>query len=116
MKGYPKQLNSWEDVLYVVEHFPKEQWYEDVHCLICDECLYAWCADRKLDEGEEGITDETHKVVENQTTEGTTERWQYVKQLNENAKLFRMRNCQTQEDREKAISDVEEILQSNANA
>ena len=67
------------------------------------------CPKVKLNDGEEGITDETHKIVETESTDAT-ERWQYVKVQNENAKLFRMLDCKTEEDRQKAIERVKSFI------
>lgn len=62
MQGMPKHLNSRQDYEYVRAHFPPEQWKPLWRTLLMDK--FAWCDVARLEDGEEGITDEQHKVVE----------------------------------------------------
>ena len=75
MRGYPSTLNSWEDVEYVVNNFPKAKWQADLERLISDDETKAWYWVELLPIGKAGIVDDTHKVVEydvNKANEGTS--------------------------------------------
>lgn len=88
MNGYPKNLNSKSDYLYVMQNFPKEQWERGVKDLLESES--DWFFDHELAEGEAGVTDATHKVVENQDTSGKTTRSQFVWKSNPDAKMYKL--------------------------
>ena len=75
MRGYPSTLNSWEDVIFVTENFPKDMWQADLERLISDDETKAWYWVELLPVGKAGIVDDTHKVVEydvNKANEGTS--------------------------------------------
>lgn len=88
MNGYPKNLNSKSDYLYVMQEFPKEMWEKDVKDLLESES--DWFFERELAEGEAGVTDATHKVEENQDTQGNTTRSQFVWKSNPDAKIYKL--------------------------
>lgn len=88
MKGYPKSLNSKADYLYVISNFPKEQWETDVKSLLESES--DWFFDHDLSSKEEGITDDTHKVVENEGMTGQVTYSQYVWKSNPKAKIYEL--------------------------
>ena len=89
MKGYPKYLNSKADYLYVHENFPREQWLPDFQVLL--DTYKDWFFEKHLETREEGIEDETHKIVEfvNEETQETTYD-QYELRENPMAKIFRI--------------------------
>ena len=92
MKGYPKHLNTREDYEYVHANFPSEKWLPSFKALL--EGLTNWFFEKNLKTRDEGIEDETHKIVENTTTDAegieTTTYAQYVLKTDTNAKIFRM--------------------------
>ena len=140
MRGYPCELNSWDDVLYVTSNFPKTQWQADLERLISDDETKAWYWVELLPVGKTGITDATHKVVEydvNNANEGmdgtasgdgttsgtgtdgekTANEIQYVQyelRYNLLCRLGQMRFCQTDEELVAAIADVQNLLGVNA--
>lgn len=89
MKGFPKWLNSKEDYLYVKDNFLREQWADKFQTLL-DERL-AWFNIGELAASEEGVTDDTHKVVEIETMgEETKKRYQYELKENPDCMLYRL--------------------------
>ena len=120
MQGYPKSLNTWADVEYVVANFPREQWEADIKNLINDENVNIWVpVGDPLAEGDEGVTDDTHKVVADkqiaddpdpETGAMKTVRMQYEKQPHITCMLGRMKFCETEEDLNNAIEAVKAIL------
>lgn len=88
MNGYPKSLNTREDYEYVLANFPREDWEQDFCDLLAT--VYEWENVGKLKDGEEGITDETHRVEVCEMDESTVERYQYEYKENPNAKIFRI--------------------------
>lgn len=64
MRGYPKFLNTKEDVLYVTSNFPKEEWRADLEGLLSTQKDWFFVAD--LPNEAAGVTDATHKVVSNE--------------------------------------------------
>jgi glycogen synthase len=62
MKGYPKHLNTKQDYEYVRNHFPKRKWRKDFEALLEGE--KAFQVTKTLADGEKGVEDETHKVIE----------------------------------------------------
>ena len=89
MKGFPKFFNTKEDVLHALDLFP-EQTRTYLQELI--DTRYQWLIESKLSLDDLGVTDDTHKVVENknQETEEITERYQYVLAEDPNCFLFRL--------------------------
>ena len=86
MVGYPKFLNTKEDYEFVRANFPKEQWESDFKALLNER--YEWFNLGEI-EGE-GVTDDTHKVVEDKRDDETVVRYQYEYKENENARIYRL--------------------------
>lgn len=82
MVGFPKHLNTKEDYEYVRANFPKAEWEGHFQALL--DNMNDWFFDRYLEDGETGVTDSTHKIIEEQsTTEGeTAKRAQYIYRYN----------------------------------
>lgn len=97
MVGYPKFLNTKEDYEFVRANFPKEQWESDFKALLNER--YEWFNLGEI-EGE-GVTDDTHKVVEDKQDDGTITRYQYEYKENENARIYRL---------DYTVDEVENIL------
>lgn len=89
MRGFPKHLNTRHDVDYCLEHYPVE-----TKAFLAKKLteVKAWQVTGKLTEGDAGITDETHKVVEVQDTitKEVKERYQYEYKDDPNCELFRL--------------------------
>ena len=86
MVGFPKFLNTKEDYEFVRANFPKEQWESDFKALLNER--YEWFNLGEI-EGE-GVTDDTHKVVEDKRDDETVVRYQYEYKENENARIYRL--------------------------
>ena len=67
MKGYPKNLNTKFDYLYVKENFKRELCEKDFQNLL--DTRMGWFFVKNLDSQEEGLNDSTHNVVENESEE-----------------------------------------------
>jgi hypothetical protein len=76
MRGFPKFINSRQDLENVKVEFPQE-----TKAFVQDVLVHkdVWVMTSKLADGEAGLTDDTHKIVENrdQITDEVTERYQY---------------------------------------
>lgn len=83
MKGFPKILNSKDDYLYVREHFPRDEWQPHFQNLL--DTMRDWFYERTLEDGDEGVTDDTHKVV---VDEQEGKRYQYELRVSTTCKLF----------------------------
>lgn len=81
MVGYPKNLNTKQDYLYVMQNFSKDVWENDVKKLL--ENLKNWFNTGEIIEGN-GITDDTHKVY---IDEETGKKYQYEYKDDPNCKL-----------------------------
>lgn len=88
MRGYPKTLNSKADYEFVRANFPAEQWVPDWQKLL--DSRFVWLPTGTVESEEAGITDETHKVVASENSEGVTEYTQYERSENRRAKIFRI--------------------------
>jgi hypothetical protein len=91
MYGYPKHLNSKEDYLYVKDNFPREQWLPDWQALL--DSSRNWFVTGELESEEAGVTDETHKVIVQQDTQGEDETKKYYQaewQYDPNCKMSRL--------------------------
>lgn len=71
MKGYPKILNSKEDIKNIIKIFPKEKWISDLQELLDEE--YCWFPISELKDNENGIIDETHRVTISKAENGISE-------------------------------------------
>ena len=90
MIGYPSVLNSKEDFEYVRNNFPVEEWINDFKNLL--ETTHDWFFVNELASKENGIEDETHKVLEEQENGGSpsspVKYSQYEYRLNPTCKLL----------------------------
>lgn len=86
MVGYPKFLNTKEDYEFVRVNFPREQWESDFKALLNER--YEWFNLGEIED--EGVTDDTHKVVEDKRGDETVVRYQYEYKENENARIYRL--------------------------
>ena len=89
MKGFPKYINSKQDVLNLLVEYPSEtkQYLQELL-----DTKDAWLMAGKLETGEAGITDKTHKVVEtkDQETDEVKERYQYEFKEDPNGTIYRL--------------------------
>lgn len=89
MKGFPKYINSKQDVLNLLVEYPSEtkQYLQELL-----DTKDAWLMAGKLVTGETGITDKTHKVVEtkDQETDEVKERYQYEFKEDPNGTIYRL--------------------------
>ena len=89
MKGYPHHLNTKADYMYVHANFPREQWFPDFQALL--DSTHDWFFEKHLDTKNEGIEDDTHKIVKFENTETKEITYdQYVFKEYNNALLFRL--------------------------
>lgn len=98
MKGFPEHLNTKKDYEYIRNHFPESQWRPVFQALLDEKDK--WMMAKKLAADAVGVTDKTHKVVENETAEGV-ERYQYEYKEDPNCKLLRLGF---------AVKEIERIL------
>lgn len=89
MKGFPKYLNTRQDVINVIADYPDQTRAFLQRCL--DE-RFGWITVRKLEPGEIGVTDETHRTTEikDDITQEVMERYQEEYKEDPNCKLFRL--------------------------
>ena len=89
MIGYPKNLNTKEDYEYVRENFPEEKWRGEYQNLL--DTVYEWFNMGVLANGDAGITDDTHRVTEDEREDtGAVIRTQWEYKKNPDAKIFRL--------------------------
>ena len=89
MKGFPKYINSMGDIDNLKQEYPQElaAWLQDIY-----DYKDVWLMTSKLDDGDTGVTDDTHKVVESTDpeTNEVTERYQYEFLEDPNGTIFRL--------------------------
>ena len=89
MIGFPKNLNSKFDYEYIRGNFPKEKWIGLFQNLLNERMQ--WFNIGKLDKKEDGITDDTHKIIENQEQgEQLAEYYQYELKEDQNCQLYKL--------------------------
>lgn len=88
MVGMPKYLNTKEDYEYVRLNFAAELWKPKFQALLDER--FNWFNDGALVEGAAGVTDDTHKIVENKGPDDAITRYQYVLMEDENCAMFRV--------------------------
>ena len=86
MKGLPKQLNSKQDYIYAKENLNESYWKPLFQDLL--DSRFNWFYEKDLDSKEQGIEDETHKIVDNKDEEYKTVYAQYI--WKENIKFIMM--------------------------
>lgn len=84
MKGFPKTLNTKQDVLNALESYPVET---KAYLQELLDTRFIWVKERELAPGEPGVQSSTHKVVPN-SEDGSFA--QYIRTEDENCKLFRI--------------------------
>lgn len=67
MRGFPKSLHTKEDYLYIKNNFEPEQWKPEFQKLL--DTRMDWFFVKNLDSQEEGLNDNTHKVIEDKSVE-----------------------------------------------
>lgn len=89
MNGYPSYINNKEDVLNLLDIDAKRTRAYLQELLDTKD---VWLMTRKLEAGEQGIEDETHKVVVNDDpeTKDIIERYQYEFMEDPNGPIFRL--------------------------
>lgn len=85
MVGYPKCLNTREDYEFVRTNFSKEDFRQDFQNLL--DTMGDWFNMGKLSDGEQGKTDDTHKIVKDAETGDS---YQYEFKVNPNCRLFQL--------------------------
>lgn len=84
MRGNPKLLKTKEDYLFAVENLPKEYCEKELTKLL--ETQYDWFFVKLLDNVDDGVNDDTHKVIKYEQ-DGKKEFAQYELKYNNNCKL-----------------------------
>lgn len=87
MRGYPKNLNTKKDYEYVRANFPAEEWKPDWQKLL--DTMKDWFFEGNLESKDDGVVDETHKIVESGQGEEKTYA-QYVLEVNPTCKLLQL--------------------------
>jgi len=87
MNGYPKHINSKEDIMNIITDYPIET-KKFLEGLV--ESSSDWLVQSELKDSEVGIEDSTHKVVENKTDDVVTSRYQFEYREDSNAYLFKL--------------------------
>jgi len=82
MRDFPKWLNTKQDYLNCLNLYPDET-KKSLQVLL--DSRFNWFPVRELTENEQGITDETHKIVEFEN-----ERSQYELLEDSNARIFQL--------------------------
>ncbi|DAB04733.1 TPA: hypothetical protein CPT89_00985 [Candidatus Gastranaerophilales bacterium HUM_11] len=82
MRGFPKHLNSKQDYLNCLQDYPAETKAALKQLL---NNRFMWFDTAILDESQEGITDETHRVIESDDV-----KIQQELKEDSNARLFRL--------------------------
>lgn len=91
MRDFPKYLNSRGDYEYIRSNFPAEQWRPKWRELL--DGRFAWRDVATLADGDAGVEDETHRVmdrVESPTLDAASIRIQQEFVEDENAAIFRL--------------------------
>lgn len=105
MRGYPKILKTKFDYLFVKEHFRKSYWQKDFQNLIDNQ--YKWFYEKRLEDSEEGLEDDTHKIYKRTTVydngNKTVIRQQYVYKEDPNCLMYQLGFTR---------AEIEEILQT----
>lgn len=88
MKGFPKTINNKNDIAHLLIDFP-EQTKAYLQSILDNKDQ--WLMTSKLEDGDTGITDDTHKVEEvTDQDDVVTERYQYELMEDTNGELYRL--------------------------
>lgn len=89
MQGTPKHLNTKEDYEYIRAHFAPEVWRPRFEALLDEQ--KQWFNTGPLADGDEGQTDGTRKIVEDQgMTGGPPVRYQFELRDDPNCLMLRL--------------------------
>lgn len=89
MRGFPKHLNTKNDYLYIRTEYPADQWRPRFQSLLDER--YAWLPISTLADGETGIEDDTHRVIEHSDEQDqVVERVQEEYREDPHATIFRL--------------------------
>jgi len=90
MRGFPKHLNTRADYEYVRAAFPPEQWRPAFQRLLDER--WSWLPCGPLSASDQGVTDQSHRVVEIYDDAGRTlvSRVQEEYREDPNAVIFRL--------------------------
>lgn len=116
MQNYPKYLKTWYDVEFVVANFDKSRWQQDLERLCADPAVTYWATTGNVPAGETGVVDDTHRVgtslvINKETGKFEEVQVQLEKRPNIQCRLGQMKFCETEEDLNKAIAAVKELLE-----
>jgi hypothetical protein len=102
MRGFPRHLNTKVDYLHVRAEFPADQWQPKFQLLL--DGRFAWLPVGPLADGDAGVADSTHRVVEHADGQGQiVERVQEEWREDPNATIFRLGFT---------VAEVEALLQT----
>lgn len=89
MRNFPKCFNIKQDVFNIIAEYPVET---KVFLQRCIDERIVWITTNKLEAGEAGIIDATHRVqeIKDDITKEVTERYQEEYKEDPNCKLFRL--------------------------
>lgn len=89
MRNTPKHWNTKKDVMVALGLEPGQT---KSYLQIFVDNIEKWMLDRKLEDGDPGITDETHKIKEilDDETQEVVERYQLEFKEDPNCKLYRL--------------------------
>lgn len=89
MRGFPKSLHTKEDYLYIKNNFEPEQWKPEFQKLL--DTTSDWFFVKNLNKAEDGIDDDTHKIVETEiSSDKPSVISQYEFRENPDAKLYKL--------------------------
>lgn len=88
MRGFPKHINSKADIENLMATYDRELWLPFLQKLLDSE--YMWFVTSKLEDDDEGTTDDTHRVRTDTNDENTTTRYQEEYMANPTCKMYRM--------------------------
>lgn len=88
MNGFPRNINNKNDINVLLEEYPVET---KAHLQNILDTKDQWLMTSKLEDGDAGITDDTHKVEEvTDQDDVVTERYQYELMEDTNGELYRL--------------------------
>ncbi|MDR1684882.1 MAG: hypothetical protein LBR82_00300 [Desulfovibrio sp.] len=90
MRGLPKHYNTIEDFLHVASLGAAEKEAAKDALRELKAARYIWKQTAELEDGEEGVTDETHRVIDTQNAEQEPVKAQMALVLDEYSAFTRM--------------------------
>ena len=88
MNGFPKTINNKNDITHLIDEYPVETKAYLQNILDNKD---QWLMTSKLEDGDAGTTDDTHKVEEvTDQDDVVTERYQYELMEDTNGELYRL--------------------------